>query len=57
MLQLVYEHSLKWRFKFNYDKCGVVVFDNTNTKRQEIKYGKCSKICLVVALQIWTLFN
>ena len=28
MLKAVYEFSLKWRFKFNYDKCNIVVFYN-----------------------------
>ena len=45
MLRVVYEYSLKWRCKFNYDKCGVIVFDNRNPNRKEIVYGKCSKKC------------
>ena len=28
MLKAVYEWSIKWRCKFNYDKCNVVTFDN-----------------------------
>ena len=45
MLRVVYEYSLKWRCKFNYDKCGVIVFDNRNPNRKEFVYGKCSKKC------------
>ena len=45
MLLLVYEYSLKWRCKFNFDKCGVVIFDNHNAHRDEIKYGSCKNTC------------
>ncbi len=41
MLKIVYDYSLKWRFKFNYDKCGVVIFENKISDRSSLKYGKC----------------
>jgi hypothetical protein len=28
MLEEVFNYSVKWRFKFNYDKCNTLVFDN-----------------------------
>ena len=28
ILQEIYAFSLKWRFKFNIEKCAVLVFDN-----------------------------
>ena len=43
MLQLVYEYSLKWRLKFNYDKCNVVVFQKV--PRNNISYGQCAGKC------------
>ena len=43
MLQAVYEFSLKWRLKFNYDKCNVVVFNNKKT--ESLKYGNCTGKC------------
>jgi len=43
MLKTVYEFSLKWRFKFNYDKCAVIMFDNKATK--SFSYGKCVNTC------------
>ena len=43
MLQVVFEYSLKWRLKFNYDKCNVIRFDNQQNK--VINYGKCDKKC------------
>jgi hypothetical protein len=43
MLQVVHEFSLKWRFKFNFDKSGVIIFNNKLT--QPLVYGKCNKVC------------
>src|SRR5690242_16521835 len=43
MLRTVFEYSLKWRFKFNYDKCNVVRFDNKHGR--SIKYAQCSQKC------------
>ena len=45
MLSLIYEYSMKWRCKWNYDKCGVIVFDNRDAHREEIKYGNCKSKC------------
>src|ERR1700733_2697365 len=45
MLKVVYEYSLKWRLKFNLDKCNVVVFDNKNGKNIEVcnlRHHQCS---------------
>lgn len=44
LLQVVYEFSLKWRFKFNLDKSAVLIFNNKRTKN--LVYGKCTKICV-----------
>ena len=43
MLDAVYQYSLKWRIKFNYDKCNVVVFDYKRNKN--ISYGSCAHSC------------
>jgi hypothetical protein len=43
MLEIVYNYSLKWRLKFNYDKCNVIIFDNQYNK--EIKYSTCTQNC------------
>ena len=42
MLAQVYKYSIKWRLKFNYDKCNVIRFDN---KERIIDYGKCDQKC------------
>lgn len=44
LLQVVYEFSLKWRFKFNLDKSAVLIFNNKRTKN--LVYGKCTKVCV-----------
>ena len=38
MLEVVYQYSLKWRLKFNYEKCNVVVFDK---KIKIVTPGSC----------------
>ena len=43
MLNSMYNYSLQWRIKFNYDKCNIVVFDNVN--RKSITVGNCSGTC------------
>jgi hypothetical protein len=43
MLKLVYEYSLKWRLKFNFDKCQVVVFQKK--PREPLIYGQCVGKC------------
>jgi hypothetical protein len=43
MLKTLYEYSLKWRFKFNLDKCAVIVFDNK--PHNPFVYGNCDKKC------------
>jgi hypothetical protein len=43
MLCFTYDFSLKWRYKFNFDKCGVVVFDNQEAP--DFTYGKCDQNC------------
>jgi hypothetical protein len=43
MLKVVFEYSLRWRLKFNYEKCGVIRFDNQ--RGRSITYGKCDKKC------------
>ena len=43
MLQAVFDYSLKWRVKFNYDKCSVIRFDNQ--QGGILNYGKCEKNC------------
>jgi len=35
--------NIVWRFKFNYDKCAVLIFKNKT--RSDIVYGKCIKEC------------
>ena len=45
MLNIISEYCIKWRCKVSYDKCGVIMFDNRNSNRQEIKYGKCTDKC------------
>ena len=45
MLRIVHEYSLKWRFKFNYNKCAVLVFSNNKVKRDNITYGNCKNTC------------
>ena len=44
MLQTLFEFSIKWRFKFNLEKCSVIVFDNKIYP--QFNYGNCSKICV-----------
>jgi hypothetical protein len=43
MLKVAYVWSLKWRCKYNYDKCAVIVFDNK--KHEPLSYDKCEKNC------------
>jgi len=43
MMKLIYDYSLKWRLKYNFDKCQVVVFQNT--AREPLKYGQCVDKC------------
>ena len=43
MLKLVYEYSLKWRLKFNFEKCQVVVFQKKT--REPLIYGQCVGKC------------
>lgn len=42
MLAEVYKYSIKWRLKFNYDKCNVIRFDN---KERTMNHGKCDQKC------------
>ena len=42
MLQVSFDFSLKWRLKYNYDKCAVVVFDGIE---RELKVGSCTGKC------------
>lgn len=42
MLEVVYQYSLKWRLKFNYEKCNVIVFDN---KIKIVTPGSCTQAC------------
>ena len=44
MLDVVYNYSLKWRFRFNFDKCSVVVFDHKAVIRS-LQYGSCHGKC------------
>jgi hypothetical protein len=39
-LDVAFRYSYKWRFKYNYDKCAVVIFSN-GSKREEFKHGNC----------------
>ena len=43
LLKTTYEFSLKWRFKFNYDKCAVIEFDNS--AHEPFVYGNCKEDC------------
>ena len=43
MLKAIYDYSLLWRFKFNLDKCGVVVFHYSI--RGILSYGNCTNEC------------
>jgi hypothetical protein len=43
MLKAIYEFSLKWRLKFNFDKCNVVKFDSISDRK--IIYGNCTTSC------------
>ena len=43
LLDFTYKYSLKWRFKYNYEKCNVIVFDNEHHK--PFIYGKCKEKC------------
>src|SRR5579872_840331 len=36
LMEITFQYSVRWRFRFNYDKCAVVVFDN-NKNVSEIK--------------------
>ena len=44
MLKLIYEYSLKWRMKFNFDKSQVVIFQNII--QEPLQYGQCVGKCL-----------
>ena len=43
LLKTTYEFSLKWRFKFNYDKCATIEFDNIS--HEPFVYGDCKEYC------------
>lgn len=43
ILQTIYDFSLKWRFKFNIDKCSVVVFDDK--RHDSLSVGDCKSEC------------
>jgi len=43
MLSAIYKFSLKWRLKFNFDKCNVVKFENV--KGKVITHGTCTGKC------------
>jgi hypothetical protein len=43
LLEFTFEFSKKWRFKFNYDKCAVIEFDNKD--HEPFVYGNCTDIC------------
>jgi len=43
MLEVIYQYSKYWRFRFNLDKCGVVVFQYH--LRPPIVYGNCTTEC------------
>ncbi len=43
MLEVIYKYSTYWRFCFNLDKCGVVVFHYSI--RPPIVYGNCTNDC------------
>src|SRR6185503_19056886 len=43
LMGITVAYSQKWRFRFNYEKCAVVVFDNK--ARSEIKHGSCVDVC------------
>ena len=45
IMDITYQYSLKWRFTFNYDKCAVMIFDRSNVKEEELKYGNCKTEC------------
>jgi hypothetical protein len=45
MLKVLYDYSLFWRFKYNYEKCGVIRFKYENTPRPKIISGKCTDTC------------
>ena len=44
MLQFIYTYSIFWRFKFNMDKCAVIIFQG-NKIRQPIVHGQCKNVC------------
>ena len=43
LMEITFQYSQRWRFNFNYDKCAVVVFDNSSVN--EIKLGTCTVDC------------
>src|SRR5262249_34414876 len=44
MMKYTYEYSLRWKFNFNYDKCGVITFEEKQLRK--IKRGDCKNgIC------------
>ena len=45
MLKTVFEYSLLYRFKFNYDKCAVMVFKKSKSTPDPIVYGDCVGVC------------
>ena len=45
MLKIAYDYSLRWRFKFNLEKCAVVIFDN-NSEPMPLVYGSCVSECI-----------
>jgi hypothetical protein len=45
MLKVAYDFSIKWRLKYNYDKCAVVVFHRKAKKDKKIIYGQCINKC------------
>ena len=43
LMDITYRYSQTWRFNFNYDKCAVVIFEDTMSG--PIKYGECKVEC------------
>jgi hypothetical protein len=43
LMDITYRYSQTWRFNFNYDKCAVVIFEDTTSG--PIKYGECKVEC------------
>ena len=45
MMNATFELSRKWRFNFNFDKCAVMIFEDSKVSETPYQYGPCKGEC------------